>query len=133
MTEHGDAADFFGGGRWAVVGVSRDPYKYGYIVHRRLKTRGEEVFAVNPSVDEVDGEPCYASLADLPEEVDQIVIVLPPGRTERVVEEAAAQGIKKVWMQPGAESSTAVEYCRAQGINVVSGRCILTHMDRMDV
>jgi predicted CoA-binding protein len=124
--------EFFEGGRWAVVGVSRDPYKYGYIVHRRLKTRGEEVYAVNPNVDEVDGEPCYASLADLPEQVDQIVVVIPPGKTEEVVEAAADQGVTKVWMQPGAESTAAVDYCRERGLNVVSGRCILRYMDLLD-
>jgi predicted CoA-binding protein len=124
--------DFFGGGRWAVVGVSRDPYKYGYIVHRRLKARGEEVFAVNPNVDEVDGEPCYASLADLPEAVDQIVIVIPPDETAQVVEEAAEQGVHRVWMQPGAESSAAVDFCKEQGMNVVAGRCILRYMDYID-
>ena len=124
--------DFFEGGRWAVVGVSRDPYKYGYIVHQKLKSHGEEVFAVNPNVDEVDGEPCYASLADLPEPVDQIVIVLPPGATEQVVEEAAGQGVTRVWMQPGAESSAAVDFCKGRGINVVAGRCILRYIDHLD-
>ncbi len=132
MTERGGMGDFFAGGRWAVVGVSRDPFKYGYIVHRRLKTHGAEVFAVNPNVDEIDGEPCYASLADLPDSVDQIVIVLPPQRTEEAVEEAAEQGVTKVWMQPGAESAAAVDFCKAKGINVVSGQCILRYMDHID-
>ena len=98
----------------------------------RLKARGEEVFAVNPNVDEVDGEPCYASLADLPEAVDQIVIVIPPDETAQVVEEAAEQGVHRVWMQPGAESSAAVDFCKEQGMNVVAGRCILRYMDYID-
>ena len=80
----------------------------------------------------MDGEPCYASLADLPESVDQIVIVLPPGATEQVVEEAAEQGVTRVWMQPGAESSAAVDFCKEQGINVVAGRCILRYIDQLD-
>lgn len=126
------ARQFFQGGRWAVVGVSRDPDKYGHIVHRRLKGRGEDVYPVNPRVKDVEGEPCYASLADLPESVDQIVIVVPPRSTERVVQEAAARGITRVWMQPGAESSAAVEFCKTKGINVISGRCILRFMDQLD-
>lgn len=123
---------FFQGGRWAVVGASRDPDKFGHIVHRRLRGRGEDVYPVNSQAKDVAGEPCYASLADLPEPVDQIVIVVPPRSTERVVEEAAERGITRVWMQPGAESSAAVEFCKARGINVVSGRCILRYMDQMD-
>lgn len=124
--------EFFTGGRWAVVGVSRDPDKYGYIVYQRLKRRGEKVYPVNPNTDEVEGETCYPTLADLPEPVDQIVVVLPPSRTERVVVDAVEQGIRRVWMQPGAESSAAVDYCRAKGVTVVSGRCILRYMDQMD-
>ena len=132
MPEQRDMDDFFEGGRWAVVGVSRDPLKYGYIVHRRLRTHGEEVYAINPNVDELDGEPCYPSLAELPESVDQIVVVLPPTGTEEVVQEAAHEGVTKVWMQPGAESAKAVEFCRAQGMNVIAGSCILHYMDQRD-
>jgi len=132
MPEQGDMGEFFTGGRWAVVGFSRDPFKYGYIVHRRLKTHGEEVVAVNPKAEEVDGEPCYPSLADVPESVEQVVVVLPPRTTDEVVREAARLGVTKVWMQPGAESAAAVDFCRSQGMNVVSGSCILRYMDRRE-
>jgi predicted CoA-binding protein len=121
--------EFFTGGRWAVVGVSRDPDKYGHIVYHRLKREGQEVFAVNPLVDEIDGERCYPSLANLPDGVEQIVIVVPPSSTEQVVAEAVERGIRRIWMQPGAGSKAAVEYCRARGINVVSGPCILLYID----
>jgi predicted CoA-binding protein len=132
MVDRGRMDEFFNGGRWAVVGVSRDVDKYGSIVHQRLKDRGEKVYPVNPTVAEIDGERCYASVADLPEGVEQIVIVVPPERTEKVVEEAADKGILRVWMQPGAESTSAVETCRHRGINVVSGQCILRYMDELD-
>jgi predicted CoA-binding protein len=123
---------FFSGGRWAVVGVSHSNDKFGSIVHRRLKKRGEQVYAVNPTLGEVEGERCYPTLADLPEQVDQIVVVVPPRETERVVEEAVERGVTRVWMQPGAESPAAVEYCRARGVDVIAGRCILRYMDQMD-
>jgi uncharacterized protein len=132
VAEKSQMKEFFSGGRWAVVGVSRDEHKYGSIVHRRLKDRGEEVYPVNPKLPDIDGERCYASLADLPEGVEQIVVVVPPQLTEQVVEEAAGQGIRRVWMQPGSESEAAVEYCHAHGINVVSGRCILRYIDELE-
>jgi predicted CoA-binding protein len=124
---------FFSGRRWAVIGVSRDEDKFGSIVHRRLKARGEEVYAVNPNIPDINGEPCYPSLSRLPSAVEQIVIVVPPRLTEQVVREAADRGIERVWMQPGAESASAVEYCETHGINVVSGRCILRYMDELDL
>lgn len=124
--------EFFSGGCWAVVGVSQDATKYGSQVHRRLKKRGERVYPVNPRVRDIGGETCYPDLVSLPEDVSQIVIVIPPKNTEEVVVEAVACGITRVWMQPGSESKTAVEYCRAHGVNVIYGRCILHYMDELD-
>ena len=42
------------------------------------------------------------------------------------VDDAIAIRAKVVWMQPGAESAKAVEFCRSHGINVIAdGSCIL--------
>ena len=133
MADRKQMDDFFSGSPWAVVGVSNDPDKFGSIVHRRLKDRGEVVFPVNPRLDEVGGEPCYRTLADLPEKVGQIVVVVPPGQTRGVVETAIEEGIGRIWMQPGAESTEAVALCLTSGVSVVSGRCILRFMDSLDV
>ncbi len=132
MIEAKQLQEFFAGGRWAVAGVSRDSGKYGSIVYRRLRDRGEEVYPVNPRISEIEGIPCYPTVADPPEVVDQIVIVTPARRTERIVEQAVEAGIRRIWMQPGAESVKAVEYCRSCGVNVVSGMCILRHMDSLE-
>ena len=48
------AADSF-----AVVGASRDPDKYGFLVLRSLKAAGRTAFPVNPEAAEVDGDRCY--------------------------------------------------------------------------
>ena len=53
-------------------------------------------------------------------------IITPPAVTEKLVEEAAAAGVKHVWMQPGAESRRAVDRARELGMNVISGGpCLL--------
>lgn len=133
MSDTGQLGEFFNGGPWAVIGVSRDEDKYGTIVYRRLKARGEDVYPVNPNVASIDGEACYASLVDLPRKVDQIVVVVPPRLSEQVVQDAAEQGVQRVWMQPGAESDTAAEYCRQRGMQVVVGRCILRYIDQLEL
>lgn len=40
--------DFIGRRRWAVVGVSQDPAKYGGRIYRTLRDSGYIVYAVNP-------------------------------------------------------------------------------------
>ena len=45
---------------------------------------------------------------------------------ERIVEEAAAAGVRTVWMQPGAESAAAIEKAKALGLGVIAeGPCVL--------
>ncbi len=112
---------------WAIVGVSQDRTKFGYRVFRTLRAAGYEVFAVNPRGGEVDGAPVYPSLADLPRLPDVVDLVVPPAVSERVVEEAHALGLTRIWMQPGAESPAALDYCRDHGIQVVSDACAMVH------
>jgi predicted CoA-binding protein len=41
------------------------------------------------------------------------------------VRDAAAAGIRRVWMQQGAESEAAIRFCAENGISAVHGECIL--------
>jgi predicted CoA-binding protein len=117
--------EFLRGGRWAVVGASKDRSKFGNITFRELKRRGKKVYPVNKRATEVEGDICYPSLAALPEPVDRVLIVVPPRQSESVVREAAEAGIDSVWFQPGAESDAALAYCEAHGMVAISGHCIL--------
>jgi predicted CoA-binding protein len=110
---------------WAVVGASRDRKKFGNMVYRELKTKGYRLFPVNPNSQEIEGDLCYPSLKVLPEPVDAALIVTPPAQTESIVRDAAEAGIRRVWMQQGAESQAAVQFCQANGITVVHGECIM--------
>lgn len=109
----------------ALVGVSRGGKKFGNTVHRELKSKGYKIYLVHPEAQAIDGERCWPSLQSLPEPVDGVVSVVPPPQTAKIVEDAHAAGIRRVWMQQGAESPEAVAYCEAKGIQVVQGECIL--------
>jgi predicted CoA-binding protein len=117
--------DFVSQRKLAVVGVSRSAHKFGYTAFRALRSRGYEVFAVNPQADCIAGERCYRSMAELPEPVGGAVIVVKPRETAGVVEQAAAAGIRRVWMQQGSESEEALRICAERGIEAVAGECIL--------
>ncbi|MGB2841854.1 MAG: CoA-binding protein [Halobacteriota archaeon] len=110
---------------FAVVGVSRNPAKYGHQVYKDLKEAGYVVYAVNPSIDEVSGDRCYPSLSELPEKPDVVDIVVPPEVTERIVEECKELRIEKVWMQPGSESREAINFCTRNDIKVVHDVCVM--------
>lgn len=117
--------DFLAQPKIAVVGVSRSTAKFGRTVYKDLKHKGYEVFAINPNVVEVLGDPCYPNLTALPEKVDGVVTVVKPAETEKVVQEMASLGIRRLWMQQGSESPRAIEFCEKNGIQVVYGECIM--------
>ena len=111
---------------FGVVGASSDRSKYGNRVLRCYQEHGLKAVPVNPGEKEIEGTPCFASVADLPDDVTSISVITPPQVTEQIVEQAAKKGIRNVWMQPGAESPRAVSFCRQHGINVIAdGSCIL--------
>jgi len=108
----------------ALVGASRNRKKLGSHALRALKTR-RHVLVVHPSAATLEGEPCYPSLVQLPEQASGVIVVVKPAQAEAVVREAYAAGIKRVWLQPGAESADAVRFCETHGMTCISGQCIL--------
>lgn len=115
---------------FAVVGASDDSSKYGYKVYKDLKGKGYQVKAVNPNHKIVDGDPCYPSLKDLAGKVDGAIMVVPPAVTEKSVGDALTAGIKNIWMQPGAESQAAVDYCKDKGLNCIAQKCVMVESEK---
>ena len=124
------ASRFLANKRVAVTGVSRTPTTHGSnTVYRRLRDRGYEVFAVNPTAQEVAGDRCYEDLQSIPGGVDAVVIGTRPEIAEETMRECAELGIEHVWMHWGGGASsvsdTATEYGRKHGITVIDGGCPL--------
>ena len=122
------ALEFLASKRVAVTGVSRHAKDHGSnIVYQRLRSRGYDVFAVNPNADEVEGDRCYHDLRSIPGGVDAVVIGTRPEIAEDTMRECAELGISHVWMHrgPGAGSVSpaAADYGRQQGIAVIDGGC----------
>ena len=88
------------------------------------------MYPVNRNAEVIEGEKCYPSVSELPKEVKNAIITVPPQITEQIVKECTQAGIKRVWMHKGvggkgSQSKTAVEYCKVNGIEVVYGLCPL--------
>jgi predicted CoA-binding protein len=121
--------EFLASGPFAVLGASVDRSKYGNKVLRCYQQHGKEVYPINPRADEVEGLKAYPSLGALPVQVQAVSVITPPAITERVVREAAAAGVKHIWMQPGAESEAAIRTAESLGLSVIAGGpCVLVVM-----
>ncbi len=109
----------------AVMGASRNKEKFGYKVYATLKRNSYAVYPVNPAAEEVDGDRCYSSLSSLPKKPDVVITVVPPHITEKVVREMKELGLKRIWMQPGSESASAIAFCEKNNIKVIANICFI--------
>lgn len=126
MTTEKQIEKFLSGKRFAVVGASQDRSKYGNKVLRVYRQNRYDVVPVNPKTGEIEGLKTYPDLASIPGTIDGVSIITPSAVTERVVQDALQKGIKHIWMQPGAESDSAIEAAEKSGANVIAGGpCIL--------
>ena len=108
----------------AVVGLSRNWHRPSNFAANYLQHHGYRVIPVNPAYDEVLGEKCYASLAEIPEPVDVVDCFR---RTEDIAPLAAAAiaiGAKVLWLQLGVVNLEAAVLARAAGLDVVMDRCM---------
>jgi len=132
MTDSDLIAEFLALPRYAVVGVSADETKYGYKIWRNLQKKGYTVYPINPNYDKIEGETCYESLAKVADEVDVVDIVVPPEVTLQIVRQCAELGLKRVWMQPGAESEEAIRFCHENDIKVLHDVCVMAESSQKE-
>ena len=116
---------------WAVIGVSDDRKKYGNKVYRRLKSLGYTVYAVNPGLNEVEGDPCYPDLRALPEKPAVINMVVSPRISLAILPEAAELGIRLVWFQPGSWDEAVGELCDRLNLTMLQDCVLMATINRM--
>ena len=117
--------EFMAQNKFAVVGATNNPQKYGNQILKNLKNRGYEVYPVTPRFKELEGIRCYASLADIPVRVDVVDFVVPPEVPKAILKECKELGLSRVWLQPGSESEAAIAFCQDNNLNVVHGACVM--------
>ena len=119
----------------AVVGASRERGKIGAEIFHNVRGvfRGKTV-PINPKADEIEGERCYARLADVPHSVDLAVIAVPAELVESAVDDAVAKGVSGIVVitagfsetgDPGRRREVALlEKVRGAGIRMVGPNCM---------
>jgi predicted CoA-binding protein len=117
----------------AVVGASPRRERPSHGVMAYLQRRGYRMIPVNPNAagDTINGERCYASLAEVPEPIDMVDVFRRSEAAGGVVDEAIAIGAKVVWMQLGVRDDDAAARAEGRGLKVVMNRCPAIEIPRL--
>lgn len=115
-------------GAIAVVGLSADPSRPSHGVASYLQGCGYRIMPVNPTLDNVLGERCFARLEDIDQPVGIVNVfrrsaeVLP--LAEATVALATRLGIRAFWQQLGVANVQADALVRQAGLVGIVDRCI---------
>jgi len=108
----------------AVVGLSADWNRPSYFAAKYMQHHGYRIVPVNPRYDEILGERCYASLADIPHPVDLVDVFRRTQDVLPIAQQAIDIGAKCLWQQLGVQNLEADRLAREAGLDSVMDRCV---------
>lgn len=123
----------------AVIGASTQPGKIGNAVLRNL-VAGDftgDIYPIHPSATQVQGLPAFASVLEVPGDIDLAVIAVPADTVSGLVEQCAAKAVRGVVVMSGgfaeqahergaglAAQRTLVHEARLRGMRVIGPNCL---------
>ena len=113
----------------AMVGASPNWVRPSNFAMKYLQSKGYRVIPLNPGQagKEIHGEPCYASVAEIPDAVDMVDIFRNSEAAGTIVDDvlpiASEKQIKVIWMQLGIRNDNAAARAEAAGLTVIMDRC----------
>ena len=111
----------------AVIGASKDPFKWGHMLLSAIMKGGFEgnLYPINPKEKEIEGLPCYPTVKDVPDEVDMAIVVVPARIVPSIFSDLAVKGVKGAVVitsgfgEAGEEGRRLVEQMKANAGGMV--------------
>jgi predicted CoA-binding protein len=116
----------------AVVGLSAQWNRPSYFAAKYMQAHGYTIIPVNPRYAEsktspgeiILNEKCYASLLDIPVQIDIVDVFRKSEEVLPIAQEAIQIGAQCFWQQLGVENSEADALVRLAGLKSVTNRCV---------
>lgn len=120
-------------GLWAVVGLSDNPHRTAYGIAHYVQKLGMDIAAVHPKAESVHGAPGYATLAEVPGQIDVVDVFVRSELAGDVVDQAIAVGAGAVWLQLGVIDEDAARRAVDAGLDVVMDTCPAIEAPRLGI
>jgi predicted CoA-binding protein len=108
----------------AVVGISSNPTRTSRMIADFLQFAGYDVVGVNPGKPKIEGIDVYASLTDIPFEIDIVNVFRKSEDVLQLIPDVLAINPKVLWLQLGIWNDDAVQPCIENGITTIQDKCI---------
>lgn len=109
----------------AVIGASDQPGSVGWQLWRSVqRSRGVPVYAVNPAHGQIGGQPAYAAVTDIEDDVWLAVVAVPPAAVPEVIEQCLAKGVRGAVLVSAPDDgaldvATLVDRARRNGMRII--------------
>ncbi len=119
----------------AIVGVSKEGLGFGAGIFASLKIIGfdGEIFLVNPKGGDLNGEPIYRSVAEIPDTIDFAIVAVAARAVPEVLEacrrkgaagaEIFSSGFRELATEEGIALEQEVVQVAAKGIRIIGPNC----------
>lgn len=127
---------FFNPDSVAIVGASKNKDKIGNAIVNNMLTCGFKgnIFPVNPKETEIEGLKCYATIKDIEENIDLVVVSIPAIHTIKLAEDCGKNGVKHLvvisagFKEVGHEGleleKKLVATCHKYGMRLLGPNCV---------
>ena len=112
-------------GSIAIIGASADRSKFGNKAVRAFQQGGWTVYPVHPSLEEVEGARCYASIDELPDQIDRVSMYVPPQVGRSMLSAIAEKAPKEFFLNPGTGDQELIEEAIALGLSPIEACSIV--------
>ena len=108
---------------WAVVGLSGNPHRTAFRIAEFLQGQGKRIVPIHPDARTVLDEQGYATLAEVPFDVDVVDVFRRSEFAGQFADEAVSIGAKGVWFQLGVVDEDAYARTTEAGVPMVMDTC----------
>ena len=137
MSERNPIDIFYEPKNVAIIGAKNRASGFGAKLPRFLLDIGvasERLYLVNPREKQIEGLPVYATLKDVPVDVDLAIVIVPAPAVPAVLADCAEKGVKVVNVQSAGFAETGAQGARVQeemgrlarrsGIRILGPNCV---------